>query len=520
MNGAESLIKTAVASGIEVCFANPGTTEMPFVAAIDSAPGLRPILGLFEGVCTGAADGYGRMAGKPALTLLHLGPGFANGIANLHNAYRAGSPIVNLIGNNPTWHLDHPAPLNTDIASLARPVSHWVAMPESAEQLAERAAEAIGVAMSPPGKIATLIVPQDCAWTDVSTSADPPGRTEPTLVDDALIREAAEVLSAGEPSLLLIGGPALNKRGLKAAARIGRKTGCGVMIETFASRIERGAGIPPLPQIPYFPERAIDVLKGFTQVVSAGTGVPVSFFGYPNIPSELLPPGCRRMVLGEASSDLATALEALADRVGAHPDDDVPGNGVPGNVEPPVPPTGKLTPDSLAQALAAVQPEGAIMALDPVTSGFSYPSHAVASPPHTTLRVTGGAIGFGLPCAVGAAVACPDRKVIAFQADGGGMYTFQSLWTMARESLDVTVLICANRKYQILRVELERAGLTELGKGATSLTDISHPTLDWVSLARGTGVPGVRVETADDLVRQLHRSIAEPGPSLIEAVLP
>ena len=270
MNGAESLIRTAIAAGVEVCFANPGTTEMPLVAALDSAEGLRAILGLFEGVCTGAADGYGRMAEKPAMTLLHLGPGFANGIANLHNARRARSPIVNLIGDHATWHVGADAPLTSDIVSLATPVSGWVRSVRTAASLADTTAQAIAAAGRAPGQVATLIIPADCQWDPAERQATPIGPAAlPSASSDA-IKQAAESIRKGKKVALFLGGTALRARGLKAAARIAAKSGCHLICETFPARLERGAGMPNLDRLPYFPEQAIEMLKAFDAIVLAG----------------------------------------------------------------------------------------------------------------------------------------------------------------------------------------------------------------------------------------------------------
>ena len=512
MNGAESLMHTARQAGISVCFANPGTTELQLVAALDTVPGMRAVLGLFEGVCTGAADGYARMTGTPALTLLHLGPGFANGIANLHNARRAGSAVVNLIGDHATWHREADAPLTSDIESLARPVSAWVHSSRTAAALGADLARAVGVALHPPGQVATLIVPQDCAWDAAPAPAPLAPRPQPARVATERLAAAADALRRAGVALLL-GGPALRESGLCAAARIAAATGCAVFQETFAARLESGGGLPSFPRLPYFPEQVLEALANVTTLVLAGARAPVSFFGYPGKPSLLTPAGATTLTLADAGEDVLHALAALADMLGAPADVALPAR------ERPTPPSGELNPFTLGQALAALQPEGAIVVDEAATSGVAYQAMAPAAPRHTILSLTGGAIGQGLPCAVGAAVACPDRKVIAFQADGSGLYTLQALWTMARESLDVTVVVCANRLYRILQFELMRAGIAEPGPHAQALTELSRPTIDWVALAQGLGVPAERVDTADAAVAALHRALAAPGPALIEAVL-
>jgi len=514
MNGAEALIRTAVASGVEVCFANPGTTEMHLVAALDAAPGMRAVLGLFEGVVTGAADGYARMAGKPALTLTHLGPGFANGIANLHNARRANSPVVNVIGDQATWHLAADAPLTSDIESLAKPVSIWVRKVKTPAEVGPAMAEAIAASQRAPGGVATLIVPADCAWGEAPGAARPVAIEAASPARGEAIDAAARALRAGEPALILLGGSALSKRGSLAAARIAAKCGARVMFVTFPARVERGAGMPAFQKFPYFPEQGVELLGSVRQLVLAGATEPVAFFGYPNTPSRLTPAGCRISVLAKPEEDAAGALEALASALGA--------GAIEGELAARAslaPATGKLTPETLGRTLAALQPAGAVVVDEAATSGAPWYAFAGGAPPHTYLGLTGGAIGQGLPNAVGAAIACPDRRVIALQADGSGMYTLQSLWTAARESLDLKTIICANRMYRILKVELARADISQPGPAARALTDLGKPNLDWVSLARGMGVPGERAETAEDFAAALGRAFAERGPFLVEAVL-
>ena len=514
MNGAESLIRTAIAAGVEVCFANPGTTEMPIVAALDSADGLRPILGLFEGVCTGAADGYGRMAEKPAMTLLHLGPGFANGIANLHNARRARSPIVNLIGDHATWHVGADAPLTSDIVSLATPVSGWVQSVRNAASLAGATAQAIAAAGRAPGQVATLIIPSDCQWDPAERLAPPIEPSALPLISSDAIRQAAESIHKGKKVALFLGGVALRARGLKAAARIAAKSGCHLICETFPARLERGAGTPVLDRLPYFPEQAIEMLKMFDTIVIAGAKKPVAFFGYPNFPSQLIPEGINTAILAAPTDDVPAALEALASEIPAPVS-----VATPSRIARPERPVGKLNAMTAGAAIAATMPEGAIVMDEAATTGLPFLAASGAAPSHTYLSLTGGAIGQGLPCATGAAVACPDRRAIAYQADGSGMYTIQALWTQARESLNVTTVLCNNRSYRILQVELARAGVTEPGRKARSLTDLSNPDIEWTSLARGLGVPAVRVESAEALTRELERSFATPGPALIEMIL-
>ncbi|MPZ88564.1 MAG: acetolactate synthase large subunit [Nitriliruptorales bacterium] len=510
MNGAESLTATATAAGINVCFANPGTTEIPLVRALDGTGGIRSILGLFEGVCTGAADGYGRMAGRPALTLLHLGPGLANGLANLHNARRARTPVVNLVGDQATYHLPHDAPLTSDIISLARPVSGWVRSASSAATLAAEGAEAIAAAQR--GQGATLIVPADCQWDPAGGPVAVPPPSAPERVAQRVIDDTAKVLRCTDQGVLLLGGTALSERGLRAAARAVARTGWRLMRESFPARLERGGDLPSPNPLPYLPEQASRALAVGTALALAGARAPVAFFAYPGMPSSTVPTGMPVHLLAEPGDDVVEALERLADCLGG---------GDPGTpTRPhPQPATGPLTPESAGETVAALQPEGAIVVEEGVSSGLSYTHAAPGAPRHTALGLTGGAIGQGLPCATGAAVACPDRPVIALQADGSGMYTVQALWTQAREQLDVTTLIYANHRYRILQFELLRAGAERPGPASAGLTGLDNPRLDWVQIAEGMGVPAARATTAEDLAAQFYAALADPGPHLIEMVL-
>lgn len=514
MNGAESLIRTLIDAGVNVCFANPGTTEMPMVRAIDEVAGMRAVLCLFEGVATGAADGHARMSEKPGLTLLHLGPGFANGIAYLHDARRARSPIINLIGEHATWHLAADAPLTSDIESLARPVSAWVRRNKSAEALAEDAAEAIAVALQKNGQIATLIIPHDCQMDAASVPVAVGAIPSPPKFGEDAIKQAAEALRRDEPKVLFLGGYAMRERGLKAAARIAAATGCKLMCETFPARWERGAGTPIIERLPYFPEAAIAAISPYKSVTLAGARSPVSFFGYPGVPSYFISPEQQTVVLATPEDDVTDALEELADALGA-----------PMNIDQnsaaqiPPRPSGKLTPETLSAAVASLLPEYAIVMDESNTSMAPFLAMSQSAARHTVLTQPGGAIGLGPPCATGAAIACPDRVVVNLQADGSAMYTLQALWTQAREQLNVKTIILNNRSYRILGIELMRAGVKEFGKQAQQLIGLTQPAIDWVSLAKGMGVPGVRVETADDLVKEFERSLAEAGPRLIEAIL-
>jgi acetolactate synthase-1/2/3 large subunit len=514
MNGAEALLRTAREAGIDVCFANPGTTEMPLVVALDVVAGIRPVLGLFEGVCTGAADGFGRMAGRPAMTLLHLGPGLANGLANLHNARRARTPVVNVVGDHATWHLEFDSPLQSDIEALALPVSSWVHSSTDANTVATDLAQAIQIASTPPGCVTTLIVPADLQSASAAGPVPTAKPVAPPPPDWSRIAAAADSLRKGNSSVLFLGGPACRGAALEFAARIAGATACRLVVETFPARMERGAGTPSVERFGYFPEQIPALLTGVERVVLVGALEPVAMFGWPGARSLMLPAGVEVVSLARPDEDVETALAAVADRLSASAR-----CARRATFDPPAKPSGALDANTLAAAVAATLPEHAVVVDEGATSSvLLYPALASAAP-HAWLTLTGGAIGQGLPCATGAAIACADRKVVAFQADGSGLYTLQALWTHARQALDVTTIICANRSYRILQIELMRAGVGEPGRAARAMTNLGEPDLDWVKLASGMGVPAARAETADTLVRELERALVEPGPHLIEAIL-
>lgn len=513
MNGAESLFQTFIDAGLNVCFANPGTTEMPMVRALDERPGMRAVLCLFEGVATGAADGYARMTERPGVTLLHLGPGFANGIAYLHDAKRARSPIVNLIGDHATWHLAADAPLTSDIESLARPVSAWFRKSQSAEEIAGDAAEAIVTASARPGRIATLVLPHDYQMDAAGGAARVGEIPSPPRVSEAAIKAAAAALR-GQSVVLFLGSYALRERGLKAVARIASVAPCKLMCESFPARWERGVGRPAIERLPYFPEAGIAALSPYQTVILAGARSPVTFFGYPGVSSYFISPEQTTLTLASPEEDVVDALESLAEQLGAPAGVDV-------NAKREVPPlpSGTLTPETLSAVVASLIPEHAIVMDESNTSMGPFHTMSQSAPHHTMLMQPGGAIGLGLPCATGAAVACPDRPVINLQADGSAMYTIQALWTQAREGLNVKTILLNNHSYRILGIELMRAGVKEFGAQAKRLISLSDPAIDWCQVSRGLGVPAVRVETAEELARELQRALTETGPRLIEAML-
>lgn len=512
MNGAQALLNTLVDGGVEVCFANPGTSEMHFVAALDDVPEMRGVLALFEGVATGAADGYARMADRPAAVLLHLGPGLGNGLANLHNARRARVPMVVVVGDHATYHKKYDAPLESDIDAVAATVSGWLHRTERPADVAADAAAAVAASRS-GHSIATLILPADVSWSDGAQPAEV-APTAPPRAEPRLAFEAVEVLRSGEPTVLLIGGDATRGPGLAAASRVAQATGARLLCETFPTRLERGAGVPAVERLAYFAEAAAAQLDGAKHLVLAGATSPVSFFAYPGMPSDLVPAGCEVHVLAEHSG-AAQALAAVADEL-------APGT-TPAVAEASRPelPTGALTAASAAAVIGALLPERAIVVDEANTSGLLLPTATAGAPAHDWLTLTGGAIGYGIPAAVGAAVAAPGRPVLCLESDGSAMYTISGLWTQAREALDVTTVVYNNSAYDILRIELARVGAGSApGPTARSLLDLARPNMDFVKVSEGLGVPARRVDTAEGFADALRAALAEPGPHLIEAVVP
>jgi acetolactate synthase-1/2/3 large subunit len=513
MNGAESLVRTLIAGGVDICFTNPGTSEMHFVAALDKVPGMRCVLGLFEGVVTGAADGYYRMLDKPASTLLHLGPGLANGLANLHNAKKASSGIVNIVGEHATYHITFDAPLTSDIEGVARPMSHWVRTSPDSRHIAADGARAIEAARK--GQIASLILPADTAWGPASGLAETTPAKPRAKVASDVVKSAAAMLTSGKRATLLMGGSALRARSLELAGRIAAKTGCGILTEGANTRLERGAGRVQVERIPYVVDRALAVMKAAGDLVLVGAREPVAFFAYPDKPSLLMPKDARSTRLAGLDDDMEAALEALCDELGAK-------STPPAHLAQPRRPTipsGALNPATIAPILGAVIPEGTIVVDESVTTGRDFFGETAGAPPHDWINNRGGSIGYGMPVAIGAAIACPDRKVLAMIGDGSAMYTVQSLWTMAREGLDITVMIFANGSYNILRGELTNVGVQNPGPRAVDMLSLGRPDIDWVAMAKGHGVPARRVEDCAGLAKALDAGLNSRGPNLIQVVL-
>ncbi len=512
MNGAESLVHTLLKGGVDTCFANPGTSEMHFVAALDRIPGMRCVLGLFEGVVTGAADGYARITGKPAATLLHCGPGLANGLANLHNARRAGSSMVNIVGDQATYHRPLDAPLTADTEGWARPVSGFVRTTRSASEVGADAAAAIDAARVPPGQIATLILPADTAWTEGGVVGAPRPPASPVPVDQGVLARIARVLRGNQPAILVLTGAALSEEGLLLAERIGAATGARLIAQGSNARIARGAGRVPIERVPYVVDRALAALGGLKHIVLVGAVRPVAFFAYPGKPGYLFPPDATVHVLARPDQDLLDALARLADELAA------PATPRPNGLSRPSPAKGAPTPEAVARSLAALLPEHAVVVDESISFGRTIFADAAAAAPHDWMQITGGAIGDGLPLATGAAIGAPSRRVIGLQADGSAMYTVQALWTQARERLDITTILISNRKYAILLHELAGVGANP-GRTALDMLDLSNPDLDWPRIAGGLGVEAARAETMERFADLFSYSLARRGPFLIELVV-
>ncbi|MCV4342908.1 acetolactate synthase large subunit [Pseudomonas capsici] len=513
MNGAQLIVKAAAASGIEYCFANPGTTEIPLVAAMASAPTLKPVLSLFEGVCTGAADGYGRIAGKPAMTLTHLGPGFANGIANLHNARRANTPIVNVIGDHASWHVNYDPPLASDIQALAGSVSGWVRTSRTAAAIGEDFQESVRAAWQAKGQIASLILPMDLQANPVQHEGTFSALAAPVRqFSGQRVEAVAKALRDGQRLVFIVGDQGLSVAGLEAAGRLAQLPGVRLFAETFPRLSHRGGGLPDLDRLPYFPEVAIKILEQYDAVVCAGVIDPVSYFGYEGIPSRLAERD-RLLSLAEVGDDVAGALTALANALNAP-------TYVPTSLGIELPPAhAELTPQSVGQVLAAALPDDSIVSVEGGTCGYPFFTASAHAARHRVLTNTGGAIGQGIPVGFGAALAERGTQVFCLQSDGSAQYTIQTLWSIAREQLPVVILIAANHRYAILQNELRRFGVTDFGPEALSLTELDRPRIDWKALAQGYGLSASTVHTNGQLQRALIDAKANGGPCLIEMAL-
>jgi len=516
MNGAEALVRTLADSGIDVCFANPGTSEMHFVAALDRLDLIYCVLALQENVATGAADAYARMTGQPAATLLHLGPGFGNGLANVHNAKKARVPMVNIVGEHATYHIEYDAPLTSDIQGIVGPVSDWVVTTNKADDVAIDTARAVAKAKSWPGKISTLILPADSSWSKTDLLSEALLGDAPAPVIEADVADVADVLKSGKKSVIFLSGAVLYGEGLVKAGKVAAATGATLLAQTSNRRIDRGAGRVAVNKLPYPVDHALETLKDYEAVILLGTKEPVSFFAYPDKPSRLSPEGAEILNLAGPNQDTIGALDMLIAALGA---EDVAPDLVEAEPAPDVSGlSGPITPEIISQAFRANMPEDAIIVDESITTGRAFFPDSRAAPPHSWLQNTGGAIGVGLPYAVGAAIACPDRRVIVLQSDGSAMYCNQALWTMAREGLDVTVLIFSNRAYRILEGEMKGVGVGKMGHVAEGLFSLNEPEIDWVKMAESMGVAAVRVEDAAELSPAIADAVAQEGPRLIEIV--
>ena len=515
MNGADALVQTLLGGGVDTCFANPGTSEIHIVAALDRAPAMRSVLGLFEGVVTGAADGYARIAEKPACTLVHLGPGLANGLANLHNAYRARTPILNIVGQHATSHLQYDTPLASDIEGIARPYSRWLRTSASTAQVGRDAAEAIVGARTAPGHIATLIVPADIAWSDGAEIHPALAIPAAPMPSTQAIDKAAAMLRSGLTTAILLSGKALYGRGLAEAGRIAAASAAKLLSPYPFTRFQRGAGVPAVDRVAYILEQAQDQLKEFRQFIFVGASSPRAYFAYPGKDSTMTPVDAQIHTLARPEEDLVGALSALAEALSIR---DTRTTNQP-KAELPELPSGEITLPGVSAAIGALLPDHAILVEESMTSGRGLMPATRNSPPHDWLGNTGGSIGIALPLAVGAAVAARDRRVLCLTADGSAMYTLQALWTMAREGLKVTTVVFANRSYAVLKREFSYLGIGEPGPRAQEMFEIGRPDLDWVQLAKGMGVPATRVSSPEEFGRALKEGFASEGPTLIEIPL-
>ena len=512
LTGADALVQTLADLGVDSCFANPGTSEMQLIAALDKESRIRSVLCLFEGVATGAADGYARISGKPAMTLLHLGPGYLNGGANIHNAFRAKSPMINVVGDHAVSHQRYDAPLASDIIGLAASSSRWIKSVDKVEQAGNLATEAWEACHGPePGPV-SLVLPADSAWKEGGRKGAMVRAPELRRPSHEKIETAVQAIKTAKSPMILMNGSALSETGLKHAAKL-NTNGIRIMIDTFAPKIARGVGRFMPDRMHYFAEGAMQDLKDCDLMILAGTKAPVAFFAYPDRPSLLVPEGCKVVSLGGFDTDSEKILFELVKAFGIE-------NSAPlANRVCPDKPAGKLSGTTIGTSIARYLPSNAIVSDDGVSNSIGCYFATVNAEPHDWLMLTGGAIGQGMPVALGAALAAPDRKVLCLSGDGAGMYTCQSLWSMARENVDVTTIVFVNHSYRILNIEQSRTGAKDPGHVAKSMLDLSNPEIDWVRLAQSMGVPGTLCTTAEEFDSALERAFSKEGPSLIAALL-
>lgn len=512
VKGAQAILATLAQGGIDTIFANPGTSEMALVRALDGVPAVRAVLGLFEGVVTGAADGYARMAGRPAATLLHLGPGLANGCANLHNAKRARTPVVNLVGDHARAHLALDAPLTTDVESVAGPFSIWVRSIGEPGRAGRDVADALAAARGLAGP-ATLIVPADIAWSEGAEPVRPAAPVPRPLPSPDAVEAAARLIRRHGPrALLLLGGAALDEAGVTAAGRLAAATGARIASETFVARAARGAGRFFVPRVPYFGDAAEAFLADVDALLLVEARTPVNFFGYPGRRGQPLAPHTKVTTLAGAGENGSATLVALAESLAPA---DI---AAPPRAPCPLLPDGPINATSLAAALARRLPEGAVLCDEAITAGLGLPQALAAAAPHEELDLMGGAIGAALPLATGAALGSPGRKIVCVSGDGSALYTIQALWTQARENLDVTTIICANRSYAILCYEHLQIEGCPPGPRALPVLSLDRPAIGFAALARGFGVEAISVDTARALDDALVAAAGRRGPFLIKAV--
>ena len=511
MNGAEVLTATLTQGGVDTVFMNPGTTELDLVDTFTSVPGMRCVLTLFEGVASGAADGFGRIAGYPAATLLHLGPGLANAAANFHNARRARTPVISIVGEHTRAHQPLDPPLASDIAGIAKTHSKFVEAITSSDQICTAVATALATATTAPKGVATLLFPADLAWEPSRQSGEHLAASRSWTPDtEALKRAATALVRPG--AVIFAGGDALRKPALNELAKLCSR-GAQIFAETFPAVHERGGNLPRISRLPYLPEQAIALLERATALILIGAPQPISFFGYRGTPSILTPSGCEIIEVVPPGFPCLGAIEALAEEA-----------GLSDPYLPPVPTEPMLQAQQshldavgLASAIASSIESGTIVVDEANTGGVALQGPTSDSPEHIWLTVPGGSIGEGIPLAIGAALAEPNSRVLALVADGSSLYTIQGLWTIARERLPVTVVILNNLRYAILQYEASRR--SPVTEELRKLTSLDSPAINYRKLAEGFGIKADVAHTPFELLQQLHGAALRPEPVLIEAEL-
>ena len=515
MNGAAAFFKSIVDNGIDTIFACPGTSEMQVVDEVGYS-NLRVVLCLFENSVTGMADGYARMLDKPALGMVHVTCGLTNALANMHNARIANSRMIIFGGG---VHVAHE--VNEPVHSMlqrqpyvAQIAAQCVIEARSPDQLAAAATQALKASNDGAGKIVYVYGPNNAVWGESSFQGKLTSSAEQRQrVSTATISSIADTLKAGKKTAFILDNLALREEGLEILGRIAEGAGGRLFREWLPSRIAMGAGRVRTETLPYGGAEGRELLSEFDQIVLVGAKIPVCPFSYENQPWVKIPENCNVHTLATADHDILAALEELATQL------DLPEKASNRyNRKPGEPPTGPLSGNSIVQSLSILMPADSIVLDEAMLENVMFPLLMDGAAPFDFMAACpGGAIGAGPPVACGAAIACPNRKVILLEGDFSLMQGNTALWSMAQHNLDICVINYNNEGSASLSTELARVRQGEAQPKSIELLRIRKPTIDYAAMAESMGVPASRAETAEEFHLQLTKAMSTKGPHFIDA---